>query len=77
MAAGNDVSILNEYAQKNRLEIRYEDVASDGLEHNKMWVDSIFYFIWGGHVSIMCEGLWQEYTWEQLKKKDRNPNKQS
>lgn len=36
MASGNYVAELNEYAQKARFTLRYEDLGSVGLEHAKV-----------------------------------------
>lgn len=36
MATENYVAELNEYAQRNRLKLKYEYLGSDGLDHNKV-----------------------------------------
>lgn len=38
MATKNYVAELNEYAQRNRLKLKYEYLGSDGPDHNKVWV---------------------------------------
>ena len=35
MDAGNCAARLNEYAQKTRSALRYDDLGSDGLDHNQ------------------------------------------